>query len=234
MLLFAATRQVLRRFCKEEEAVSHYHYPWCTSSQGCSTTPCTAAQGGRCRPGNRANSAALIPPCTFRCVSYRSYSCYIVAAFCVDCPDVVMTPASCCLLLLQVATCLCSKLLAGSIACSFANSQTSVAAAALATTGLRLLRQQTANSIWRAPYHTSSMSSQQQQQDSDKRREQSIHEQSQEVSKSFITSVLNMEEAWLSGVAGQLKMWAATKKVPELEVSTLQQPPTCQCPYTAG
>eukprot|EP00878_Enallax_costatus_P013847 GHUV01014482.1.p1 GENE.GHUV01014482.1~~GHUV01014482.1.p1 ORF type:complete len:235 (+),score=94.52 GHUV01014482.1:863-1567(+) len=26
-----------------------------------------------------------------------------------------------------------------------------------------------------------------------------------------------MEEAWLSGVAGQLKMWAATKKLPELE-----------------
>lgn len=32
-----------------------------------------------------------------------------------------------------------------------------------------------------------------------------------------------MEEAWLSGVAGQLKMWAATKKLPELEVCLSHQ-----------
>eukprot|EP00878_Enallax_costatus_P005831 GHUV01006118.1.p1 GENE.GHUV01006118.1~~GHUV01006118.1.p1 ORF type:complete len:300 (+),score=82.63 GHUV01006118.1:373-1272(+) len=123
---------------------------------------------------------------------------------------------------LQAATQACLRLLGSSLGPSFiTQSAHTIAAAGVASSGFRLLQQHAVqpgpSRTSAAGYRTSSLCSQQQQQDGGKAREPTINEQAQDVSKSFITSVLNMEEAWLSGVAGQLKMWAATKKLPELE-----------------
>jgi hypothetical protein len=46
-------------------------------------------------------------------------------------------------------------------------------------------------------------------------------EEAKNLSKAFLTSVLDAEDLWLKGVAGQLKMWAATKKI-ALEVRLLR------------
>ncbi len=42
----------------------------------------------------------------------------------------------------------------------------------------------------------------------------SPQEQAQEMSKAFLTSVLDMEELWIKGLAGQLRYWNAAKKMP--------------------
>jgi hypothetical protein len=72
--------------------------------------------------------------------------------------------------------------------------------------------------LWKVPHarniSSSAASSQQQQ------RGATPTEEAQNLSKAFLTSVLDAEDLWLKGVAGQLKMWAATKKVP-LEVRPL-------------
>uniref|UniRef100_A0A383W1Q0 Uncharacterized protein n=1 Tax=Tetradesmus obliquus TaxID=3088 RepID=A0A383W1Q0_TETOB len=65
---------------------------------------------------------------------------------------------------------------------------------------------------------SSSAASSQQQQDPEQQQQQqrgaTPTEEAKNLSKAFLTSVLDAEDLWLKGVAGQLKMWAATKKVP--------------------
>jgi hypothetical protein len=66
------------------------------------------------------------------------------------------------------------------------------------------------------------LASSQQQQDP-QQRGATPTEEAKNLSKAFLTSVLDAEDLWLKGVAGQLKMWAATKKV-VLEVRMLCNP----------
>ncbi|KAF6252298.1 hypothetical protein COO60DRAFT_1704354 [Scenedesmus sp. NREL 46B-D3] len=74
---------------------------------------------------------------------------------------------------------------------------------------------------WQVP-HTRQLGSSsgaghsQQQQDSGQQQQRGATptEEAKNYSKAFLTSVLDAEDLWLKGVAGQLKMWEATKKVP--------------------
>jgi hypothetical protein len=83
-------------------------------------------------------------------------------------------------------------------------------------------QQQLQHAPWQVPsirQISSSTASSQQQQDPEQQQQRGATptEETKNLSKAFLTSVLDAEELWLKGVAGQLKMWAATKKVP-LEV----------------
>lgn len=121
--------------------------------------------------------------------------------------------------LLQLAGQVCLKLVRP-LASSLAQQAPAILSASSGSTVISasLPRSHPQHSRWLSAIHTSSALCRSQQHDEEHERQKTINEQTQEVSKSFITSVLNMEEAWLNGVAGQLKMWAAAKKVPELKV----------------
>jgi hypothetical protein len=72
------------------------------------------------------------------------------------------------------------------------------------------------------------LASSQQQQDLQQQRGATPTEEAKNLSKAFLTSVLDAEDLWLKGVAGQLKMWAATKKI-VMEVRMLSNTNLWRC-----
>lgn len=69
-----------------------------------------------------------------------------------------------------------------------------------------------------APRHISSSTAAGDQQQQQQQRSPTPNEEAQNLSKAFLTNVLDAEELWLKGVAGQLKMWVAAKKIRQMEV----------------
>jgi hypothetical protein len=67
--------------------------------------------------------------------------------------------------------------------------------------------------------HIKDIDSEQQQQQQGQY-QKSFKEETQEVSKAFLTNSLNMEELWLAAVAGKLKIWSS-RALPHLKVTLL-------------